>query len=195
MVGLSFKCHQCPDVVSFCPFRPPTTTFGLHFIIKSSISIPPALPPFYLFILLLLAGDINLSPGPSNCPKITYAIVRSIHNKYPAIAKFISDNDTYLFAMSETWIRPDTNTTNLSKITHQVTICINSHERSAMVEDWGFSLKMDWILLLFLQKPPHQDIPKQRVFLFSNHIQTTFLQYSNLFRTVPVTFGGYSSHH
>ena len=108
---------QCPDVVSFCPFKPPTTTFCLHFIIKSSISIPPALPYFHLFILLLFAGDINPNPGPFRCPKVTYANIRSIHNKYPAIAKFTSDNNTDLFAMSETWIRLDTTSANLSEIT------------------------------------------------------------------------------
>ena len=149
---LSNSSIQCPDVVSLCPFNPPTTTtFCLHFIIKSSMSIPPALPPFCLFILLLLAGDI--SPGPLGCPKVTYANIRSIHNKYPAIAKFISDNDTDLFAMSETWIRPDTTSANLSVITPQATISINSHERSVAVEDWAFSSKMDWILPLFQQRP------------------------------------------
>ena len=108
---------QCPDVVSFCPFKPPTTTLCLHFIIKSSISIPPALPYFCLFILFLLSGDINPNPGPLRCPKVTYSNIRSIHNKYAAIAKFISDKDTDLFAMSETWIRPDTTSANLSEIT------------------------------------------------------------------------------
>ena len=48
---------------------------------------------------------------------ITYANIRSINNKYPAIAKFISDNDTDLFVMSETWIRPDITSANLSEIT------------------------------------------------------------------------------
>ena len=108
---------QCPDIVSFCPFKPPTTTFCLHFSIKSSILIPPALSPSRLFILLLLAGDINPNPGPPNCLNVTYANIRSINNKYPAIAKFIFDNDTDLFAMSETWIRPGTTSANLSEIT------------------------------------------------------------------------------
>ena len=90
---------------------------GVLFLVKSSISIPPALPPFRLFILLLLAGDINPNPGPSKCPKVTYANIGSIQNKYPVIAKFISDNDTDLFAMLETWIRPDTTNANLSEIT------------------------------------------------------------------------------
>ena len=90
---------------------------SLHFTIRSSISIPPALSPSRLFILLLFAGDINPNPGPPKCLNITYANIRSINNKYPAIAKFICDNDTDLFAMSETWIRPDITSANLSEIT------------------------------------------------------------------------------
>ena len=112
-----FSSIQYPDFVCFCPFKPTTTTFCLHFDIKSSIFIPPALSPSCLFILRLLAGDINPNPGPPKCLNITYANIRSINNKYPAIAKFISDNDTDLFAMSETWIRPDTTRANLSEIT------------------------------------------------------------------------------
>ena len=108
---------QCPGDVSFCPFKPPTTTFCLLFSIKSSVLIPPALSPSHLFILLLLAGDINPNPGPPKCLNVTYTNIRSINNKYPAIAKFISDNDIDLFAMSETWIRPDTTSANLSEIT------------------------------------------------------------------------------
>ena len=38
-------------------------------------------------------------------------------NKYPAIVKYISDNDTDLFTMSETWNRPDTTNANLCEIT------------------------------------------------------------------------------
>ena len=107
---------QCPDV-SFCPFKPPSTTFCLHFSIKPSIFIPPALSPSCLFILLLLAGDINPNAGPNKCLNISYTNIRSINNKYLAIAKFVSDNDTDLFAMSETWIRPDITSANLSEIT------------------------------------------------------------------------------
>ena len=106
---------HCSDVVSFCPFKPHSTTFCLHFMIKSSI--PPALPPFRLFILLLLAGDINPNLGPPKCLKVSYANIRSIHNKYHAILKFIFDNYTDLFAMSVTSIRPDSTSANLCEIT------------------------------------------------------------------------------
>ena len=36
---------------------------------------------------------------------------------------------------------------------HQVTVCISSHERPLVVEDWFFLLKMDWMHPLFLQRP------------------------------------------
>ena len=93
------------------------TAFCLHFSIKSSISIQPALSPSILFILLLLASDVNPNPGPFKRPNVTYTNIRSIHNNYPVIAKFISDNETDFFSMSETWIRPDTTSASLSEIT------------------------------------------------------------------------------
>ena len=73
---------QCPGVVSLCPFKPPTTTFCLHFTMRSSISIPSVLSPSRLFIVLLLAGDINPNRGPSKCLNITYANIKSNNNKY-----------------------------------------------------------------------------------------------------------------
>ena len=65
-----------------------------------SIFNPPALSPSRHFILLLLADDINQTQDhPSVCISSTQNI-RSINSHYPSIAKFISDNDTDLFAMS-----------------------------------------------------------------------------------------------
>ena len=121
----------------------PPTTFCLHFTFRSSIFIPPALSPSRLFILLLLAGDINPNPGPPKCLNITYANIRSINNKYQAIAKFIFDNDTDLFAMSETWIRPYITSANLLEITPP----------GYSLYQQPFLLKMDWMHPLFLQRP------------------------------------------
>ena len=106
------SCIQCPDVVSFCPFRPPPPP---SVYISSSNHQFHQL--YHLFILLLIAGHINPNPGPSDCPKVTYANIRSIHNIYSAIAKFILDNDTDLFTMSETWIKSDTTSAKLFEIT------------------------------------------------------------------------------
>ena len=97
----------CPPVVSFFqPQRTPTASC-LHFLFKKNIHIPSKLPPLSLLILLLLAGEINPNPGPSDCINFSFANVRSLSNKYSSIQKFILDNNTDVFAMSETWIRPD----------------------------------------------------------------------------------------
>ena len=96
----------CPPVVSF--FQPPRTPTAscLHFLFKRNVHIPSKLPPVSLLTLLLLAGDINPNPGPSDCINFSFANVRSLSNKYSSIQKFILDNSTDVFAMSETWIRP-----------------------------------------------------------------------------------------
>ena len=59
------------------------------FICRSSSS----LLPLCLFILLLLASNINPNLEPSHCLNVSYANIRSIDNKYPTILKFISDNN------------------------------------------------------------------------------------------------------
>ena len=72
---VSFYCYLellhlscCPDNASFCPFKPTSTMFCLHFMIKFSTSIPPSLPPFCPFSLILLTSDISPNPG-GKCPK------------------------------------------------------------------------------------------------------------------------------
>ena len=71
----------CPVVVSVCPFKPPPTHNSLFnsnsywtfialnipmftLLDQYTISIPPLLPTFQLFILLLLSRDINPNPDP-----------------------------------------------------------------------------------------------------------------------------------
>ena len=63
-----------------------------------------------------LVISTQIQDNPIVCMSLS-ANIRSMNNKYPAIAKFIFDNDTDLFAMSETWIRPDITCANLSEIT------------------------------------------------------------------------------
>ncbi len=73
--------------------------------------------------LLLLAGDIALNPGP-NCmstPQLdcTLAItnIRSITNQGPALHQHISSHSVDLFALSETWLKPEDTTSLLSELT------------------------------------------------------------------------------
>ena len=109
----------CPPVVSFFqPQRTPTASC-LHFLFKKNVHIPSKRPPLSLLTLLLLAGDINPNPGPPDCINFSFANVRSLSNKYSSIQKFILDNNTDVFAMSETWIRPDASQSYLSDISPQ----------------------------------------------------------------------------
>ena len=79
----------CPPIVSF--FQPPRTPTAscLHFLFNKDVHIPSKLPPLSLLTLLLLAGDINPNPGPSDCINFSFANVRSLSNKYSSIQKFI----------------------------------------------------------------------------------------------------------
>ena len=141
------------------------------------MSIPPVPPPFCLFILLLLAGDINPNPGTLRCPKVTYANIRSIHNKYPAIAKFISDYETLISSpCPRLGLDLEPEVPICPKSPHQATISINSHERSVAVEDWAFSSKMDWILLLFQQRPA-PPISHYLVYPYRQTCTTTYQTY------------------
>ena len=115
-------------------------TFCLHFIIKS-ISIPPALPPFHLFILLLLVGDINPNPGPSDCPKITYANVISIHNKYPAIAKLFQTMTLTSLPCRKLGLDLIPQLPNCPKSLYQVTICIMQPREVRCSGGLGFFVK------------------------------------------------------
>ena len=78
--------------------------------------------------VLMLSVSALSPPPPPPPPPPTHHLLFTLHHlilntnstsstKYPAIAKFISDNDTDLFAISEAWIRPDTTGANLCKIT------------------------------------------------------------------------------
>ena len=108
----------CPPIVSFFqPQRTPSTSC-LHFLFKKNVHIPSK-PPLSLLTLLLLAGDINPNPGPPDCINFSFANVRSLSNKYSSIQKFILDNNTDVFAMSETWICPDASQVYLSDISPQ----------------------------------------------------------------------------
>ena len=100
---------HCPDVVSFYPFQPPPP-HSVYILSSNPQYQSTSSTTFSSYSYLLV---ISTQP---NCQKVTYANTRSIHNKYPAMAKFISDNDTDLFAKSETWIRPDTTRATLCKI-------------------------------------------------------------------------------
>ena len=74
--------------------------------------------PFTMDILLVLSGDISLNPGPgsryiSGC----LLNIRSVRNKSAAFAEFVNENNTDLFGVTETWLKPDDTESFISSIT------------------------------------------------------------------------------
>ena len=77
----------------------------------------------YFCLLILLAGDINLNPGPVPSLNLAHLNTRSVAsvtndlNKPAALLGFISDNNIEILSLSETWLEPDSLPSTLNSIT------------------------------------------------------------------------------
>src|SRR6266536_4772020 len=86
-----------------------------------SLSSPPC-TSFALSLILILAGDIQLNPGPVPL-EFAHLNVRSLASITPILDKpflladFISDFSIELLAISETWLSPNTPPTVISSFT------------------------------------------------------------------------------
>jgi hypothetical protein len=69
---------------------------------------------FQLSIVLLLAGDIEVNPGPVN---FGFGNCRSIRNKGPAISDLITSADIDIFGITETHIRENDTPSFLNDLT------------------------------------------------------------------------------
>ena len=70
-------------------------------------------PSFKLLLLLLLAGDVNVNPGPT----IGLVNARSVRNKVPAIEELISSNKLLCLGLTETWLMASETSFFLSDLT------------------------------------------------------------------------------
>ena len=70
-------------------------------------------PSFKLLLLLLLAGDVNVNPGPT----IGLVNARSVRNKVPAIEELISSNKLLCLGLTETWLTASETSSFLSELT------------------------------------------------------------------------------
>ena len=71
----------------------------------------------FLGVLLLLAGDISINPGPDL--KFAFTNIRSIRNKYTSVSNFILGKEIDVFSMNETWLSPNDTNAFLAEITPQ----------------------------------------------------------------------------
>jgi len=72
----------------------------------------------FLLVFLLLAGDIELNPGPTNFIVCTLNIRSLLHPLHSAaISDFIDSHNPHIFCLTETWIKPTTTFTKLADCT------------------------------------------------------------------------------
>ena len=74
-----------------------------------------------LSLLLLLAGDIAVNPGPvlNSIEDLSLAFtnIRSIKNRHTSISNFVLGHNIHALGLSETWLTNDTTDSFLSEIT------------------------------------------------------------------------------
>jgi hypothetical protein len=91
----------------------------------SSVSSSHRRTEFLLMLVLLLAGDINLNPGPAPTHSLNFANlnIRSAStvtpdlNKPAVLQDFITDQNIDILALSETWLSPDSSLPTLNSLT------------------------------------------------------------------------------
>ena len=84
----------------------------------STLSIPKSCTASQFGLLILLAGDISINPGPtSSNVNFGFTNVRSIKNKYASLDHYITTNNIHITGLSETWLSPSDTTSLLSEIT------------------------------------------------------------------------------
>ena len=82
----------------------------------------PGCTNFLLFLLLLLAGDVQLNPGPASIQfahlnTCSASSVNVERDKPTLLKEFIADQDLEILALSETWLTPDTLPSTLNSLT------------------------------------------------------------------------------
>lgn len=89
--------QQNPDLHLPCmaiSFRKSKSCFGKH-------------QKFSLSFLLLLAGDVNLNPGPANSKiRLATANIRSIREKSAPLIDLVTSKQIDILGLTETWLKP-----------------------------------------------------------------------------------------
>ena len=70
---------------------------------------------FIVYILTILANDIELEPGPFTMLKFGHLNVRSLNNedKFDELSILVKENNFHIFALTETWLYNSVNSDSL----------------------------------------------------------------------------------
>ena len=76
---------------------------------RKLLPLPPSRPSFKLAILLLLAGEVSLNPGPSGSNdriKIAKMNVRFIKPQTSPFSEYVTSKNLDIVVVTETWLKP-----------------------------------------------------------------------------------------
>ena len=113
-------CAPAPpaSICGFLDHLPSVFIFNPNSLTLHSLKIYRKKQSFLVVCLLLLAGDVEINPGPvqSILPTINLASfnirsassITDIHNKPEILKHLIHDHKIDAFCLTETWLHPDT---------------------------------------------------------------------------------------
>ena len=75
---------------------------------------------FVVLILIILANEVELNPGPTSLLNFGHLNVRSLNNqdKFDGLSLIIKDRNFHVFAVSETWLNNNISSENFNILGH-----------------------------------------------------------------------------
>lgn len=155
-------CSEHYQIMPHSSICPCLDSIPLLFFSKShlpTLSLTSRRHVSFLFsLLMLLAGDVSLNPGPPAASGLNIAClnIRSASSitistdKPPLIQEFISDNNLDLLFLTETWLSPDTPPSVLKPYLPPIIHVLVSLDLQVVVVALQSSLITKFLLLLFL---------------------------------------------
>ena len=109
-----------PNLREYNILRPFYTAFLNLCFNHKLLPIPRSRPTFKLAIILLLAGDVSLNPGPAVRRNIRLATtnVRSIRDQTASLSDLLISKTIDILAVTETWLRPHDTVACIADISH-----------------------------------------------------------------------------
>ena len=87
---------------------------------------------FIVALLITMANDVELNPGPFNSLKFGHLNVRSLNNqdKFDELSLIIKDNNFHIFAISETWLSNDISNDNFNIVRYNSIMHLDRSHRT-----------------------------------------------------------------
>ena len=107
---------------------------------------------FVVLILIILANEVELNPGPTSLLNFGHLNVRSLNNqdKFDGLSLIIKDSNFHVFAVSETWLNNNISSENFKDHVKSVLRISSAHNKNNRRDPTiGILIKLEPSLVLF----------------------------------------------